>query len=270
MKKYYSLREISTELGIPKSTVVKYKDYFTDFLKMSGDGKRKKFEENALEVLRAIRDLRENQRLDWLEIKDILAKQYGAPEPPPVVAVAPAAPPPPAVSPKIDYISHMVTVLGGELMDITSALHETSARALRNSNNTAVLAKRLAKVERKLDIVITELLNREGMAAEGMKQENAEMRREFNRINVAIHHLGEEMAGVKAAPAEEAEAIKQLKQLVDRLGKDGAAFQSKYQVLLRENEILKAKIKELNRTQEEKPASPPRKSGGVRSIFRRA
>ncbi len=268
MKKYYSLREISTELGIPKSTVVKYKDYFSDFLKMSGDGKRKKFEDNALDVLRAIRDLRENQRLDWLEIKDILEKKYGTPTPPPAVAPVPVRDA--ASSPKVDYISHMVTVLGGELMEISSALHETNTRALRNGNNTVALAKRLSKVERKLDLVITELLSREGMAAETMKQANVEMKREFNRINVAIHHLSEEMAGVKAAPAEETEAVKQLRQLVDRLGKDGAAFQSRYQVLLRENEVLKGKIRELNRTQEEKPAEPPRRSGGMRSIFRRA
>ena len=92
MKKYYSLREISAELGIPKSTVVKYKDYFSDFLKMSGDGKRKKFEDSAVTVLRAIRDLRENQRLDWLEIKDVLIREYGAPKPDAVTAVAISSP----------------------------------------------------------------------------------------------------------------------------------------------------------------------------------
>ena len=76
MKKYYSLRDLSQELNIPKSTIVKYKDYFPDFFKLYGDGKRKKFQEESLEVLRTIRELREEQKLDWLDIKDVLAERF--------------------------------------------------------------------------------------------------------------------------------------------------------------------------------------------------
>ncbi len=278
MKKYYSLREISAELGIPKSTVVKYKDFFTDFLKMSGDGKRKKFDESALEILKKIRDLRETQRLDWLEIKDILNQEYGAAEdetggdedqneaslPVPVAPAAVAA-----SSPKVDYIAHMITVLGSQMMEMSESMESADNRATRNNKGLIALAKRLVKVERKLDLVITEMLNRDGKQIEDMKKTAGDMRKEFDRVYVAIQHLTEEVAKAGKAPAAEAAVIDQMKQMVDKLGKDGAMFQSKYQLLLRENEVLKAKIRDLSYKQHDKTEELTRRSGGLRSIFKR-
>jgi hypothetical protein len=57
-RKYYSLRDLSLELDIPKSTIVKYKDFFPEFFPMFGEGKRKKFDETAVDALKMIRDMR--------------------------------------------------------------------------------------------------------------------------------------------------------------------------------------------------------------------
>ncbi|MFA6451358.1 MAG: hypothetical protein WCX65_17930 [bacterium] len=277
MKKYFSLREISAELGIPKSTVVKYKDYFSDFLKMSGDGKRKKFDESALDVLKSIRDLRENQRLDWLEIKDILLKEYGEPESEPNTSVAITAQQAVsnsaaavAISPKIDYITHMVTILGSQTIEINAELEKAKKSGGRNNKNTVVLARRLVQVERKLDLVIGELLNRDDRQLKDLKLVASGMRKEFDRVNVMLQRLAEEVAETKKTPPEEAETFSQMKQLVDRLTKDGASFQNKYQVAQRENEILKNKIRELTYKQEQKVEDSPRRGGGLRGMFKRA
>lgn len=270
MKKYYSLREISNELGIPKSTIVKYKDYYSDFLKMAGDGKRKKFEEDALEVLRVIRELREDKKLDWMEIKDALGERFGAPAPAPAPSppAAVALQPAPSVSAvKIEYLSHMVLVIGAQLLSLRGMVEQTVRRSGRNGKNIVTVARHVAQTERKLDLVLGELLSRDGHYREKLKAMAAGMRKDFDRLNVAVQHLSEEVAGEIPDAAEQRASLAKLEQKIDKLVSENAMSQSRHQVLLRENEMLKNKLRESAKTQPE--SLKENRRGGLMSIFRR-
>lgn len=266
MKKYYSLREISNELGIPKSTIVKYKDYYSDFLKMAGDGKRKKFEEDALEVLRVIRELREDKKLDWMEIKDALGERFGAPAPAPPAAVA-LQPAPSVSAVKIEHLSHMVLVIGAQLLSLRGMVEQTGRRSERNGKNIVTVARHVAQTERKLDLVLGELLSRDSHYRERLKAMAAGMRKDFDRLNVAVQHLSEEVAGEIPDAAEQRASLAKLEQKIDKLVSENAMSQSRYQALLRENEILKNKLRESAKAQPE--LQKENRRGGLMSIFRR-
>jgi chromosome segregation ATPase len=148
-------------------------------------------------------------------------------------------------------------------------MEKSGGRTARNTKGIIVLAKRIVKVERKLDLVIAEMLNRDEKRLEELKRAAGGMRKEFDRVYVAIQHLSEEFAKASRAPAAEAEAVAQMKSVVDKLRKDGALFQTRYQVLLRENEALKSKVRELSYKQNDKTEELPRRAGGLRSIFKR-
>ncbi|WP_084575750.1 MerR family transcriptional regulator [Sporomusa malonica] len=54
MTELLSIKDISQELGIPQSTLRYYRDIFMDYLPAMGEGKRKRFYPEAVEVFQAI------------------------------------------------------------------------------------------------------------------------------------------------------------------------------------------------------------------------
>ncbi|MDF2569552.1 MAG: hypothetical protein K0R55_1156 [Sporomusa sp.] len=54
MAELLSIKDISQELGIPQSTLRYYRDIFMDYLPAMGEGKRKRFYPEAVEVFQAI------------------------------------------------------------------------------------------------------------------------------------------------------------------------------------------------------------------------
>lgn len=54
MTELLSIKEISQELGIPQSTLRYYRDLFMDYLPAVGEGKKKRFYPEAVEVFQAI------------------------------------------------------------------------------------------------------------------------------------------------------------------------------------------------------------------------
>lgn len=54
MTKLLSIKEISQELGIPQSTLRYYRDSFLAYLPAAGEGKKKRFYPEAIEVFQAI------------------------------------------------------------------------------------------------------------------------------------------------------------------------------------------------------------------------
>ncbi|HOO56490.1 MAG TPA: MerR family transcriptional regulator [bacterium] len=266
MKRYYSLREISSELDIPKSTIVKYKDYFQDFLPMSGEGKRKKFEESALGVLSMIRELREERKLDWMEIKQVLAEKFGEPEQPEVEQSAVVATVQQVAPVNLDYIEHMVAVIGSQLMMMTRAVEQSRKISAETDRKVEVLSKRVVEAERKTDLVIGELLNRDDSAGAGIEELTGGMRKEFDRINVGMQHLAE-VTGKSSTNGDFQKKLEALADRIESMAKDVTLFQSKYQVLLRENEVLKGRIRQMGERYPEKPEEAKR--GGWLSRFKR-
>jgi len=270
MKKYYSLREISAELDIPKSTVVKYKDYFGDFLIMVGEGKRKKFDDSAVEVLSAIRKLREEDKLDWLEIKDELGKRYGAGEDggtsKGLARVEPAA----AVH-HIEHLRHMVNVLAGELLAVAESVGNLDARSRRHSEALKVIAKHAEYTKRNIELVLADLMERETIGRRQIGEISEKVEKEFRVLNENMRKIAsagnEGMAGDR-------EDLKKVAERLEGLLEKKTSEADKFQLLQRENEILKKKLVEAKRiaveTRVEEPPDEMHGHGGERRRSRSA
>lgn len=60
-----SIKDISQELGIPQSTLRYYRDLFMDYLPSTGEGKKKRFYPEAIEVFQAIaKGMHQNKNAD--------------------------------------------------------------------------------------------------------------------------------------------------------------------------------------------------------------
>lgn len=267
MKRYYSLREISQELDIPKSTIVKYKDYFGDYMKMAGDGKRKKFEEEAVQVLRDIRRMRENEKLDWLEIKDILEERYGGAEK--EEEKEPAPPPQPAQTPQLDHIAHMINAVGGEILGIARSVNALQQNSRRQDRAIINIDKKLRQNQKNVDLVMSELLEREKTARKDYNDTVKLMKQGFAKILVNMQHIRETVA--EKSSGGDCEALEQkvdkLAENVEQVISEGTLFQGKYQVLLRENELLRRKLNELAETKKGEEAQE--KPSGFMGLFKK-
>ncbi|MEW5947658.1 MAG: MerR family transcriptional regulator [bacterium] len=113
-----TLKHIALLIGVPESTVRKYRDLFSAHVPGVGTGRQRLYTKEALEVFEKIRTLRETQRRSWDEIKERLG-----------------VPPPPAAAPAEERRGEPVR--GGRAFDeIAEKLEETSAAV-------GVLARRL-------------------------------------------------------------------------------------------------------------------------------
>jgi DNA-binding transcriptional MerR regulator len=80
-KKFISLREVARQLNIPPSTVVYYKDRFSDFIpSQGGEGRRKRYPVEVIDIFRRIREMFNN---NWSteQIEQELALHQSVPGP---------------------------------------------------------------------------------------------------------------------------------------------------------------------------------------------
>ncbi|HOY63635.1 MAG TPA: hypothetical protein PLK80_11805 [bacterium] len=277
MKKQFSLREISLELGIPKSTVVKYKDLYPDFFTLSGDGKRKKLDSGALEVLKAIRELREESKLDWPEINQTLIERFGAPKPKQPEA---SAEPQKALVPqtaasveKIERLEHMVAILGGQMIKMNERLEMFMKRSEKAEAEAAVMAKSVARAERKIDLALGEMLKNDSGNKKFVVDLAETFRAEFGRLNATVSTLRHEMGEIKKNGLESmdafAGALEEFRSKMEKTQSDNGAFQTKYQVALREIEVLRTKLRQMSAERTEQPAESPRQGTGWRTWLKR-
>lgn len=271
VKKYYSLRDLSQELNIPKSTIVKYKDYFPDFFKLYGEGKRKKFQEESLEILRAIREMREEQKLDWLDIKDILAERFAgnmeeAVEESAETAVVPAsAAPSPGDSKRLEHLSHLFNALAFEIMNISGQSRQLQCRQDAQAAKLVKIETGLLRLNHAVELVLLDIMRRDGDTKKLMRDQMTEIRGQFSQVRKDMNALATGINAVAKSrqPALNADAILKLTEKIDRAAaapqQDG--MQNKYQLLLKENKLLKDRLRELDaRPSSEPPPRPPRKT----------
>lgn len=76
MNKLLTLKEIAKDLGVPESTLRKYREMFGAFIPSIGSGRSRRYKEEATEILSEIRNLREEMGLPWDAISDRLAQKY--------------------------------------------------------------------------------------------------------------------------------------------------------------------------------------------------
>jgi len=284
-KKYYSLRELSQELDIPKSTIVKYKDFYPEFFIMHGEGKRKKFDETGYQVLHDIRELREEKKLDWMEIREHLEQQFKdllgqeeekaiAEQQQKLVTQANA---------RLDHLGHLFTALTGEVVKIGAQARKLEQQQLGQSRMMIKLQKSYERLHHDVELLIMETVNRTDANRKAVKEVGAdqqahiqEIRAQFSDIRKGMENLAVRMRTLPSSPPPvasgspaRAEDLQQLLTKIDKLSEEGALNQSKYHVLLRENELLKNKLRDASRMQEEEEFSDKPRKGGLLGMFRK-
>lgn len=86
-----TLKEIAKQLDVPESSLRKYRETFSAFVPSVGTGRSRRYRADAIEVLKDIRDLREDMHMPWDAITDQLARKYPIDATPAMPAVLPGA-----------------------------------------------------------------------------------------------------------------------------------------------------------------------------------
>jgi DNA-binding transcriptional MerR regulator len=76
LSRLMTLKEIAKQLEVPESSLRKYREIFSAFIPSVGTGRSRRYRTDAIEVLKDIRDLREDMHMPWDAITDQLAKKY--------------------------------------------------------------------------------------------------------------------------------------------------------------------------------------------------
>ncbi len=71
-----TLKQIADYLGLPESTLRKYRDAYPQFIPHVGSGRTRRYRESAKDIFALIRDCREIKRLSWEETGDELLKRF--------------------------------------------------------------------------------------------------------------------------------------------------------------------------------------------------
>ncbi len=71
-----TLKEIAQQLGVPESSLRKYREIFSGFIPSVGSGRSRRYRTDAIEILNEIRQQREEMHMPWDAITDYLAKKY--------------------------------------------------------------------------------------------------------------------------------------------------------------------------------------------------
>lgn len=267
-RKYYSLRDLSQELNIPKSTIVKYKDYFPEFFTLHGDGKRKKFQEDALDILRTVRELREEKNLDWMEIRDMLNLRFEEKIAEPMALVEAPRPAPPAPAPastaRFDHLAHLFNAIAFEVMNLAGQTRALQQQQFSQAGNLARVEKSIDRLSHDVELVLLDLIRRDEASVQMHKTGAVEIKAQFASIQKTILTLSTALKssaqpGATAA-ASNAESIRLIAEKIDRMAQQTDAGQGKLQALARENKLLKEKIREMEQPVRLEPERKPKKS----------
>ncbi|WP_022662659.1 MerR family transcriptional regulator [Paucidesulfovibrio longus] len=181
-KKFISLREVARQLNIPPSTVVYYKDRFSEFVpSQGGEGRRKRYPAEVIDIFRRIREMFNN---NWSteQIEQELALRYASGG-----SVAEARSEKPA-----EDMDSMVRGMGGVLEKMTDLLENQSLfrseiRSLRDEL-AGLKQERQQSEKRYLG------------ALEQMEQEVASLRRAKDELERLLRQGG---SGAPVFPSEE-------------------------------------------------------------------
>jgi hypothetical protein len=207
-----------------------------------------------------------------MEIREALTENFGDPlvgaETPAPAAAAPAEAPAAAsraMINRMDYLGHLFTTLTGEVVRLGSQMHDIEKRQSALARNQVAIYKRQAlqskktsqsmdRLQHELEAVFIELMDRDA----GNRKRILQLRKELlGRFGETKHAVNKLTATVRVPPAEpdaaNIEEFRRLEEKLDRLAREGVFNHGKYQVMLRENEMLKRKLQEESRRYGEMP-----------------
>ncbi len=94
MARLLTLKEIAKELEVPESSLRKYREIFSPFIPSVGTGRSRRYRAEAKEVLKDIREMREEMHMPWDAISEQLGEKYPIDGTPPQDDMRQQCPPP--------------------------------------------------------------------------------------------------------------------------------------------------------------------------------
>ena len=159
MAKLLTLKEISQVLGIPESSLRKYREFFTQFIPSVGKGRSMRYRTEAIEVFKDIRHLREELQMPWDAITDKLAEMYpidATPEPReheaprPIPKPAPSEKPEPAQAAPAQVSEKKPAPAPDSQSEQLAPLESTAVDSIPHGAGTAYLKKIAAISEKQM------------------------------------------------------------------------------------------------------------------------
>jgi len=240
LSRLMTLKDIAKQLDVPESSLRKYRELFSDFIPGVGTGRSRRYRAEAVEVLKDIRDMREEQHLPWDAITEKLAEKY------PIDA-----------TPKGGVPAQTTMPLETGAMEVersraTAPDAKTAAAAAGNGGN--LMAKFLAMNEKQtmvVNAIALQMLKAVESVREEARAENRQLRENISRA------LGSLAAAMNASAGKDRESLelikKQLASIEERINKiaesgDSAADVARVKEELR---VVRAKLSQKENAVEE-------------------
>jgi len=190
-----TLKDIAKQLDVPESSLRKYRELFSDFIPGVGTGRSRRYRAEAVDILKDIRDMREEQHLPWDAITEKLAEKY------PIDATPKSAGPAQTSMP-----------LETGAMEVersrTTAPDAKAAAAAAAGNGGNLMAKFLAMNEKQtmvVNAIALQMLKAVESVREEARAENRQLRENISRA------LGSLAAAMNASAGKDRESLEQIK-----------------------------------------------------------
>jgi DNA repair exonuclease SbcCD ATPase subunit len=195
-----TLKDIAKQLDVPESSLRKYRELFNDFIPGVGTGRSRRYRAEAVDVLKDIRDMREEQHLPWDAITENLAGKY------PIDAT------PKGAGPAQTTMPLETGALEVERSSAAASDAKTAAAVTGNGGN--LMAKFLAMNEKQtmvVNAIALQMLKAVEMVREEARAENRQLRENISRA------IGSLAAAMNASAGRDRESIEQIKKQLDAI-----------------------------------------------------
>jgi len=192
LSRLMTLKDIAKQLDVPESSLRKYRELFSDFIPGVGTGRSRRYRAEAVEVLKDIRDMREEQHLPWDAITEKLAEKY------PIDATPKGGVPAQTTMP----------LETGSLEVERSRAAAPDAKAAAAGNGGNLMAKFLAMNEKQtmvVNAIALQMLKAVETVREEARAENRQLRENISRA------LGSLAAAMNASAGKDRESLEQIK-----------------------------------------------------------
>lgn len=260
-----TLKQIAGVIGIPESSLRKYREIFEDFIPGVGSGRGRRYHNEAVEVFREIRAWREDENMPWEAITSKLAEKYPintetvrvTPED---VPVRPAASYSPRPAPQ-EQLPHPMPIVAASDPEYTMALRRIKALNERQlavinalatemlrfierqqSDGTAsqaamtkeirAMSESMGVAVQRLNASVADNVRKQGEYVAGIYQRLAALEANYNELV---------KGGVQSIRVDEVkEKILSMRKKIEERDKVIEEFKNSFEVLKRENSELRA------------------------------
>lgn len=139
---WLTLKQISQQVGVPESTLRRYRDLCESAVPTVGMGRGRMYPEEAAEVFRKIRYLREARHLEWSDIRKELGKRTIVSVPDEVGECAGGGD---GLPPDVRYIGFRLNTVARQLLSVIEGAMKAQGEEIESVRRTVNLISRQNK-----------------------------------------------------------------------------------------------------------------------------